>query len=379
MGITAAVRRMHPNALRAVSRTNVLYFVGVRYADNLSGQTQSHALMEVSVKPVLIGLTMGDPAGIGPEIALKALSSSAIAPGCRICIVGDLAVLERARSCTGVHTPLRTIEAAGQWQPDVINVIDLHAIRLEECAPGARSGQCGKASYAYITKAIAMARAGEIDAIVTNPIHKESLAMGGIRFAGHTEMLAYHTNTRDFSMMFLLDKVAVVHVTTHCSVREAIERITRERVMTHIRLLHQSLIAMGLSSPRIAVGGLNPHAGEHGLFGREEIEHIEPAVALVRKEGIQASGPFPPDTVFMRSFRGEFDGVVSMLHDHGFVALKSRDFERGVNVTIGLPIIRTSVGHGTAFDLAGTGKASEKSLLEAIRVARQLAISRRAR
>jgi 4-hydroxythreonine-4-phosphate dehydrogenase len=320
---------------------------------------------------------MGDPAGIGPEIAAKALSSPARLSGSRVVIIGDVTVMERACSYTDVQMPVRPIGAPDAWAENAINVIDLRQISLEQYTIGTVNPACGKAAYAYILKAISLARAGLVDGVVTNPINKEALHAAGIDFPGHTEIFAHETGTDDYAMMFMLDQLAVVHVTTHCSLRQAIELVTAERVLRQIRLLHTTLQALGHSQPSIAVGGLNPHAGEHGLFGTEESEHIVPAIEQALREGINVSGPLPPDTVFMRGFKGEFQGIVAMLHDHGFVALKSRDFERGVNVTIGLPIIRTSVGHGTAFDRAGTGSASEASLLEAIRVAALLAESRR--
>jgi 4-hydroxythreonine-4-phosphate dehydrogenase len=231
---------------------------------------------------------------------------------------------------------------------------------------------CGRASYNYLIKGIDLCLEKTIAGIVTNPISKEALHLAGINYPGHTEILAERTGTKDFSMMFALDNVHVVHVTTHVSLKQAIGQVTRDRVLLNIRLLSKTLTDLGHDHPRIAVGGLNPHAGENGLFGDEEAKHLRPAIDEAKKLGIDASGPYPPDTVFMRAFKGEFDGVVSMLHDHGFVALKSRDFEKGVNITIGLPIIRTSVGHGTAFDIAGKGIASEASLIAAIQAAMQL-------
>ena len=201
--------------------------------------------------------------------------------------------------------------------------------------------------------------------------------MAGIHYPGHTEILAEKTGTQDFSMMFACENVYVVHVTTHVSLKQAIGMISQARVLSHTRLLSTALKSLGFAAPRIAVSGLNPHAGENGLFGDEEIIHISPAIAQAKAEGILASGPYPPDTVFMRAFKGEFDGIVSMLHDHGFVALKSRNFGAGVNITLGLPIIRTSVGLGTAFDKAGKGIASEKSLLAALHTALQMVESRR--
>ncbi|NLE00268.1 MAG: 4-hydroxythreonine-4-phosphate dehydrogenase PdxA, partial [Fibrobacter sp.] len=228
------------------------------------------------------------------------------------------------------------------------------------------------ASFLYINKSIELSLQMQVAAVITNPINKESLKLVGINYPGHTEIFAKKTGTSVFSMLFLLKNVGVVHVTTHCSLKNAIKQVTEENVLKNIHLLNCAMKQLGIQNPRIAVGGLNPHAGEHGLFGDEEIEHIQPAINRAVSEGVSVTGPYPPDTVFMRAFRGEFDGIVSMLHDHGFVALKSMDFEHGVNITVGLPIIRTSVGHGTAYDLAGKGKASSESLLSALFAAEKL-------
>ncbi|MBD3393030.1 MAG: 4-hydroxythreonine-4-phosphate dehydrogenase PdxA [Chitinivibrionales bacterium] len=325
---------------------------------------------------ILLGITMGDPAGIGPEIAAKVLSGGQLPPHSGAFVIGDARVMERATRIVGSPKRVCSLSSPGTMDAGAINVLDMPGFLPEIFPAGGPSAECGRASYEYILKGIELATAGTIDAVVTNPISKEALAMAGIQYPGHTEIFAEETGAKDYAMVFFLENVAVAHVTTHCSLRQAIERITVERVHTAITLLHNALVAMGIESPRIAVGGLNPHAGEHGLFGTEEEQHIVPAVVRAAEQGIRATGPLPPDTVFMRAFKGEFDGVVAMLHDHGFVALKSRDFGKGVNITIGLPIIRTSVGHGTAFDLASTGKADEASLVEAIRVAASLASSR---
>jgi 4-phospho-D-threonate 3-dehydrogenase / 4-phospho-D-erythronate 3-dehydrogenase len=325
----------------------------------------------------ILAITMGDPAGIGPEIALKALASKERPAKSEIIVIGDLCVMQRAAQGISPKPILNEIHSVEDLSPATINVLNLKAIELTDFVVGKAQPACGRASYNYIVKGIECAMQGTVDAIVTNPISKEALKMAGIDYPGHTEILADKTGTKDFSMMFACENICVAHVTTHVSLRKALAMISRERVLSHTRLLRNALRSLGIESPRIAVAGLNPHAGENGLFGDEEILHIEPAIALAKAEGILASGPYPPDTVFMRAFKGEFDGVVSMLHDHGFVALKSRDFEAGVNITIGLPIIRTSVGHGTAFDIAGKGIASEKSLIAALKAALRMVESRR--
>jgi 4-hydroxythreonine-4-phosphate dehydrogenase len=317
----------------------------------------------------VFALTMGDPAGIGPEITIKVLASKKTGRGYRTAVVGDLAVLKKAAkavSFTGKFNVVNDIRAS---LPGKINVIDMRQITPSDYTVGRVSAACGRAAYAYIRKGIELAKTGIAAGVVTNPINKEAFRAAGINYPGHTEIFAAETGVSDFTMLFYLDGVGVAHVTTHCSLRKAIDAITTERVLSNICLLDTAMRQLGVRRPRIAVGGLNPHAGENGLFGDEERLHIAPAVMQGAARGLDIRGPFPPDTVFARAFKKEFDGVVAMLHDHGFVALKSRDFEHGVNITVGLPIIRTSVGHGTAFDRAGRGTASPESLLSAIKAA----------
>lgn len=323
---------------------------------------------------MIFALTLGDPAGIGPEITIKALNSAEnIYP---VVVIGDLSVLQNAARVLNLNPVFHSITEVADYRESAINVLDLKVLSSRQYKLGTAQPLCGKASYLYIQKAIDLAIGKQVDAVVTNPINKESLRMAGINFPGHTEIFAQRTKSSDYSMLFLLGNVGVAHVTTHCSLKDAICLISKQRVLKNIHLLNEAIKSLGVSVPRIAVGGLNPHAGEHGLFGDEEIIHISPAIKQASEDGINVSGPYPPDTVFMRAFRGEFDGIVSMLHDHGFVSLKSMDFEHGVNITIGLPIIRTSVGHGTAYDLAGKGSASEESLKAALRAARLLCENR---
>ncbi|NLL15192.1 MAG: 4-hydroxythreonine-4-phosphate dehydrogenase PdxA [Fibrobacter sp.] len=324
---------------------------------------------------MIFALTLGDPAGIGPEITIKALSSAE--NSYPVVVIGDLAVLQNAARILKIDPVFHAVSDIEDYRESAINVLDLKILSPQQYKLGAAQPLCGKASYLYIQKAIDLAIDKQVDGVITNPINKESLRMAGINFPGHTEIFAQRTNSSDYSMLFLLRNVGVAHVTTHCSLREAIGLISKQRVLKNIHLLNRAMKGLGVSVPRIAVAGLNPHAGENGLFGDEEIIQISPAIQQASKEGIVVSGPYPPDTVFMRAFRGEFDGIVSMLHDHGFVALKSMDFEHGVNITIGLPIIRTSVGHGTAYDLAGKGLASEESLKAALRAASLLCKNRR--
>jgi len=325
-------------------------------------------------------LTMGDPAGVGPEIAVKALCGKARGAG--IVVVGDAEVMREAAELCGAQPNFNTVDESGidivyadniggvdADDRPVINIIDIRSPDVSRFPRGVNDASCGRAAYSYILKAIELCAAGKASGVVTAPISKESLKLAGIDYPGHTEIFADKTGTDDYSMVFLLDGVAVAHVTAHVSLREAVDMIKTERVLRQIRLLHRSLSGLGIPEPGMAVSGLNPHAGENGLFGDEEIKEIVPAVKQAREEGINVVGPLPPDTVFNRAFKGEFNGVVSMLHDHGFVALKSRDFEHGVNITVGLPIIRTSVGHGTAFDIAWKNRASCESLLSAVEAA----------
>ena len=358
--------------------------------------------------PVFL-LTMGDPAGIGPEIAVKALCGEAAGRPYRVVVVGDLEILQKAADICGLSPAFNVVDnpddaddtaaisnneviknvtinanknvcdnnginKAGNAGHPAINVIDTREITASQFTPGKPQASCGRAAYQYIVRAIDLTLEKKAAGVVTNPISKESLKLAGIDYPGHTEIFADRCGAPDHSMVFLLDGVAVAHVTTHVSLRRAIELVTKERVLRQIRLLHRSLRGLGIDPPRMAVAGLNPHAGEGGLFGDEEIREIAPAVEEARREGIDIAGPLPPDTVFNRAFKGEFNGVVAMLHDHGFVALKSRDFDHGVNITVGLPIIRTSVGHGTAFDKAWKGTASPASLLSAINAAYQMSI-----
>jgi len=326
-----------------------------------------------------IGITMGDPAGIGPEIILKALSRESIYRQAVPVVLGDGTILSRAKGYVGAAVDIRRVDSPAQatGRFGVVEVLDLRNIDPEMCIPGVLSAEAGRAAVAYVSKAIDLALAGELDAVVTAPINKEAMHRAGYPYAGHTEIFAERTETRNYALMLVAGRFRVLHVSTHVSLREACERVKKERVLQVIRLAHAVGAVWRLETPRVAVAGLNPHAGEQGLFGQEERDEIAPAVAAARTEGIDARGPLPPDTLFHRASRGEFDFVVAMYHDQGHIPVKLSGFERGVNVTVGLPIIRTSVDHGTAFDIAGKGTASPRSLLEAIRLAIRMARHRR--
>jgi 4-hydroxythreonine-4-phosphate dehydrogenase len=299
---------------------------------------------------------------------------------CRPLIVGDSASLSEGMKVGKVMLQLNSIKKAseGKFVHGTIDVIDLHNVDMKNLKMGEPQAMAGKACVEYIKRAVELATAGEIDAIVTCPINKKAMNMGGYKYSGHTELLADLTKTKDFAMLLVTGPLKVIHVSTHVSLVEAIRRVQKERIMTVIKLADQALKDLGIAHPRIAVAGLNPHAGEDGMFGNEEIDTIAPAIEAAKKTGIDVSGPIAPDTIFMRAKNGEYDVVVAMYHDQGHVAIKMLGFQLGVNVSIGLPIIRTSVDHGTAYRRAGrklgTGDAS--SLIEATKLAAQMARSR---
>jgi 4-phospho-D-threonate 3-dehydrogenase / 4-phospho-D-erythronate 3-dehydrogenase len=302
-------------------------------------------------------ISAGDPAGIGPEVTVKALARPEVRQAAEIAVAGDPDQLRRTAQDLGLPPPER-IEAAG----------DASAVR-----PGQLSAQGGAAAVAAIERAVELIQAGEYAALVTAPINKEALKLAGFGWPGHTEMLADLAGVPEVRMLLVTEQLKVVHVTTHRSLRSAIEAATRERILKTIELGEEGARRLGFERPRIAVAGLNPHAGEGGLFGDEEIREIAPAVAAVRAAGIEASGPWPPDTLFWRAQRGEFDLVVAMYHDQGHIPVKLGGFDEGVNVTLGLPFARASVDHGTAFDIAGRGIARWQSMLSALRVGAMLA------
>jgi 4-phospho-D-threonate 3-dehydrogenase / 4-phospho-D-erythronate 3-dehydrogenase len=323
------------------------------------------------VRPIL-AITLGDPAGIGPEIILKALAVEEVFAQCRPLVIGDARILERAAECVG--TGALTIEPVarprdGHYLPGTLPLLDLHNAVPGDCPVGQVSAASGRAAVEYIFRACDLAMAAEVDAVVTAPLNKAAMNLAGFHYAGHTELLTERTGAEKVSMLLVGPKLRVVHVSTHVGLDEAIRRVTRARVEQVIDLADHSARALGFERPRIAVAGLNPHASEGGLFGDQEAREILPAVAAARARGLDVSDPQPPDTVFLRAVKGEFDIVVAMYHDQGHIPMKLLAFDEGVNVSMGLPIIRTSVDHGTAFDIAGTGKARESSLLAAIEVA----------
>lgn len=326
----------------------------------------------------VVGITMGDAAGIGPEVVMKALADPEMYALCRPLVIGDAAILERANDVVHASLTVRCIDnpRSAQFDSGRVDCIDLHLLP-PDLPFGQISAAAGDAAFRYVERAIQLASAGEIDAICTAPLNKEALHKGGHIYPGHTEILAELTGTQDFAMMLTARNLRVIHVTTHIGLIDAVERITPERVYGVIKLADGTLRKAGFVRPKIAVCGINPHAGEHGLFGRGEDEQkVLPGVERAQRDGIDAEGPLPADTVFFRAGRGDFDAVVAMYHDQGHAPVKVLGLESGVNITVGLPIIRTSVDHGTAFDIAGTGKADADSMKEAIRQAALLAPKR---
>jgi 4-hydroxythreonine-4-phosphate dehydrogenase len=325
-----------------------------------------------------IAVTMGDPAGIGPEIAAMALSRPELSSFCRPVVYGDEGILRRAAARVGLDAGIVSRAGAPEPPPGRIEVLPLSSLPLEEVPFGRRSMAGSRAMAAYIEAAAADALAGRADAVVTCPITKEGLRMAGVPHPGHTELLAAMCGGAEVVMMLAGDRLRVALVTIHVALRRALELLSPALIEKTIRITDAFFRKfMGIGAPRIAVAGLNPHAGEGGLFGEEEAAMITPAIDACRGAGIDATGPYPPDTVFYRAWRGGFDVVVAMTHDHGLIPLKLVHFEDGVNVTMGLPIIRTSVDHGTAYDIAGSGTASPRSLLAAVRMAAGMASARR--
>lgn len=320
---------------------------------------------------------MGDAAGVGPEVIMKSLTHAELYERCRPLVIGDAERLKQAGKLVGASLEVRSITAdevdMARFQFGTVECIDLKLIPAD-LPWGKLSAVAGDAAFRYMEVAAKLAMSGKVGAICTAPLNKEALHAGGHNFPGHTELLAHLTGTKEVSMMLSTPKMRVLHVTTHIGLIDAIAKIEPGLVERTIARGHEALAKAGIENPKIAVCGINPHAGENGLFGHgEEETKIVPAVEACRKRGWQVEGPLPADTLFFRAQRGDFDLVIAMYHDQGHGPVKALGLESGVNITIGLPVIRTSVDHGTAFDIAGTGKADERSMLEAMRLAIQLA------
>lgn len=335
----------------------------------------------------IIGITMGDPASIGPEISLKALNKKEVYEKCRPIIIGDSSVIEKAKEYTELNNlKINSISKVSDalFEHGTIDVYDMNLVNTNDLELGKVSSAAGNAAFQYVKKVIELAMNNEINATVTNALNKEAINVAGHYFSGHTEIYAHYTDTKKYTMMLAHENLRVVHVSTHVSLREACDRCKKERVYEVIKIADEACKKLGIENPKIGVAGLNPHCGENGLFGTEEIDEIIPAIEKAQKENINVEGPIPPDTIFSKARGGWYDIVVAMYHDQGHIPLKLVGFVynqkekkweavAGVNITLGLPIIRTSVDHGTAFDQAGTGKANELSLINAIDYAITLA------
>jgi len=339
----------------------------------------------LSFKPI-VAITMGDAAGIGPEIIVKALSQEEIYDLCKPLVIGDAKVIKSAVNFSHLKLKVTSILDIREckFETGEIDVLDLKNIDFDNLVMGKPNPMCGKAAIDYIRKAVELTLRGKTHAISTAPINKKAVNMAGYKFTGHTEFIAELTKTADYAMMLIAGKLKVSHVTTHMSLREACKFVRKERILKVIELTHKALKDMGINNPKIAVAALNPHSGEGGLFGKEENEEILPAVEEAVNRGIVSIGPLPADTVFVKASGGAYDAVVAMYHDQGHIPVKMvglrwdkdrKEWSRvsGVNLTLGLPIIRTSVDHGTAYGKAGKGRANPDSMIEAIRLAAKLA------
>lgn len=340
-------------------------------------------------KPI-IAITMGDPASIGPEIALKALLDTRVKEICKPILVGDASVFQQIASQLQIPIGIRAVEAVSdaQFAPEEADVLDLKNTDLSKVTFGEISAEAGNASFEAVTKVIDLALKGEVDATVTGPINKKSVNEAGHHYAGHTEIYAHYTKTKKYAMLLVEENMKVIHVSTHVSLRQACDLVKKDRIVEVTELLHQGLVSLGETNLRIGIAGLNPHAGDSGLFGTEDEQEIVPAVEEVRQRGYDVEGPVPADTLFSKAATGYYGGIVAMYHDQGHIPFKLTGFKwnaekkqmdsvKGVNITMGLPIIRTSVDHGTAFEIAGKGVASPDAMVLAIESAVQLALNKK--
>jgi 4-hydroxythreonine-4-phosphate dehydrogenase len=345
------------------------------------GRGMLGGVMSVDDLPIL-GITMGDAAGVGPEVTVMALMKPEIRAKARVVVIGDASIIADAARIVGCDLPIRTID---EIRPDEIDdaaiwVLDLKNRPLDGLTRGKVDAVNGKAAFEYVDRAVTLALKNQIDAIVTAPLNKEAMHLGGYKYPGHTEALASlcDIGEDDITMLLASPRLRVSHVSTHCSMIEAVHSVTTDRVVRVAKLTADAVAPLVDRPPKIALCGINPHAGENGLFGPEDEREIRPAAAQLQAEGIDAYGPIPGDTVFLRALKGEFDAVVAMYHDQGHIPSKLAGFDDTVNITLGLPIIRTSVDHGTAFDIAGTGKAQAVNMEVAIDLAAGMGRARRA-
>ncbi len=333
--------------------------------------------LEQTLPHPVLAITMGDASGIGPEIIVRALTRPQTYGICCPVVVGDAGVMQATVIGMDVEASIHSIEGVREayFKLGTIDVLDLANIQLDRLKKGQVDPMAGKAAVENVIKAVELAQSGEVDGIVTAPLHKQAMHRAGFGYPGHTELLAEKTGTTNYAMMFVADNLRVILVTIHCALRRALDTISRDMVLEKIRLAQQAMLSLGTECPRIAIAGINPHAGEGGMFGREEAEILEPAINDARAEGINALGPYPADTVFDRALKGQFDIVVAMYHDQGLIPVKLVGFEKGVNITLGLPFVRTSVDHGTAFGKAWEWRADPGSMIAAIELAARMVSS----
>lgn len=327
------------------------------------------------MKKPLIAVPIGDPAGVGPEIVAKSVASEEVFEAADCVIVGDKTIIENAIKIVGVDLTVHVISEAeeGDCRKGILNLIDLGNVDMAKFEFGKVNGMCGKAAYEYIAKCIELANEGKVDAVATTPINKESLRAGGINYIGHTEIFGALTGTEDPLTMFETNGMRVFFLTRHVSLREMLDMITKDRIIDYVKRCMKALEKLGVTDGTMAIAGLNPHSGEHGLFGWEEVNEIMPAIEELQAEGYQVVGPIGADSVFHQAAQGRYNSVLSLYHDQGHIATKTLDFEKTIAITNGMPILRTSVDHGTAFDIAGKGIVSAVSMIEAILLAAKYA------
>lgn len=323
----------------------------------------------------IIAIPMGDPAGIGPEITVKALSKKEVYEAGKPFVIGQTDIMQKAVEATNSNVKIQEISTPGEavFEYGTIEVLNLNNVDSKVWEYGTVQAQCGQAAYEYVTKAIELANNKEVEVIATTPINKESLRAADVPHIGHTEMLASMTSTEDPLTMFEVRNLRIFFLTRHVSVKEAIDQMTEERIYNYLFRCDYALKKLGIENRKLAVAGLNPHSGENGLFGKEEVDHIRPGIERAVRDGINAEGPVPADSVFHQALQGKYDAVLSLYHDQGHIAAKMTDFERTISITNDLPFLRTSVDHGTAFDIAGKGIASSVSMEECIKLAAKYA------
>ncbi|WP_166626215.1 4-hydroxythreonine-4-phosphate dehydrogenase PdxA [Jeotgalicoccus sp. S0W5] len=325
----------------------------------------------------IIAVPMGDPAGIGPEITVKSFTNKEVLEAANSVVIGDKKVIEKAIEITNTDISVNVIDEVSQadFSNNVINLIDLDNVDMSTFEYGQVQAQCGKAAFEYIEYAIKLAMDKKVDALATTPINKESLKAAEVPYIGHTEMLEELTNSHDPLTMFQVRSLRIFFLTRHLSIKQAIDQMTKERVQDYVKRSYDALIKLGVEEPKLAVAGLNPHSGEGGLFGNEEIDEITPGIKLAQKDGFDVVGPVPADSVFFQALNGRYDAVISLYHDQGHIAAKMTDFHKTISITNGLPFLRSSVDHGTAFDIAGQNIASSESMEECIKLAGEYALT----